>query len=161
MTRKYWEGNIFPQFLSSITECTLSGMLFIDIQSVLNDLAIKAISRFKFPKNSIEYGLDLELNSETDIPYGYFFTSDAIGQAEFNVIVSRMKQLWVEHQISQERLLMNPYFDKNISFHSPGNTIDKLIKLLKTFEKFADDIEYDYNRVNPEGSPTLGDINGE
>jgi hypothetical protein len=54
---------------------------------------------------------------------------------------------------------MNAYYDKDIRLHSPGNTIDKLIKMFTTFKKNADKEEYNYYRVNESGRPTWGDVN--
>lgn len=70
-----------------------------------------------------------------------------------------MKRYWVEFQISQERLFKNAYYDKDIRLHSPGNTLDKLDKLLKTFIGIALKAERDYSRVNPIGQSTWGDVN--
>lgn len=156
--RNYWEKVLFPQFLKTIDDCTLSELPFIDIQEQLNDLAIKSISSFKFPKISLEYKLDDTVNPDTGLPYGYYFVND-VTQREYNVIIARMKQHWVEYQISQERLFDNLYYDREIRIHSPGNTIDKLLKMMTTFKKIADDAEYNYGRVSSSGQPTLGEIN--
>jgi hypothetical protein len=72
-----------------------------------------------------------------------------------------MKQYWIEFQISQERLFANAYYDKEIRLHSPGNTIDKLIKMLVTFKAMADIAEYKYNRVTIAGESGIGEVNDE
>jgi hypothetical protein len=81
-----------------------------------------------------------------------------VKQKEINVILQRMKQYWIEFQISQERLFSNMYYDKDIRLHSPGNTLDKLIKMYTTFENAADKAEYAYYRVES-NRPTIGAIN--
>ena len=70
-----------------------------------------------------------------------------------------MKQYWVEFQISQERLFANAYYDKDVRLHSPGNMIDKLIKMFVTFKNAADFAEYNYGRISKIGDPTIGEIN--
>jgi len=158
----YWEDTLFPQFLSSIDSCTLSDFTTYEIQSELGRLAVRAVADFKFPQYSLAYTFDATINTDvTDIALGYNFTSDDVGQREFNVIVARMKQYWIEYQISQERLFQNVYYDKEIRLHSPGNTIDKLIKMLKTFEQLADSAEYNYGRVTLVGEAAMGEINDD
>lgn len=54
---------------------------------------------------------------------------------------------------------MNAYYDRDVRLHSPGNTIDKLIKMFTTFKDAADFAEYNYGRVSVVGEPALGEIN--
>ena len=164
----YWENSLFPQFLSSIDSCTLSDFTTYQIQSELDGLAIRAIQDFMFPQYSLEYDIvpydkdvSATINPLTGIGYGYFFVNDNVGQKEYNVILARMKQYWVEFQISQERLFANAYYDKEIRLHSPGNTIDKLLKMFTTFEKLADKAEYKYNRTTLTGNSGIGEINDD
>lgn len=159
MSRNYWEENLYPQFLQSVNSCTLSDFTNFEIQNQLGYLAIRAVNDFKFPKISLAYEFDEAINPNTEIAYGYYFIDSTVGQKEFNVILARMKQYWIEFQISQERLFANAYYDADIRLHSPGNTIDKLIKMFTTFRSVADKIEYDYGRVGNTGLPVLGDIN--
>lgn len=139
--------------------CTLSDFTNFEIQNQLNYLVIRAVNDFKFPKMSLEYALDEEINDMTGESKGYYFIDASVDQKEFNVILGRMKQYWIEFQISQERLFANAYFDKDIRLHSPGNTIDKLIKMYTTFKSSADRAEFDYGRVSERGEPSIGDIN--
>lgn len=159
----YWEDNIFPQFLQSIDSCTYGDYTDYQIQEQLNNLAVRAITDFKFPKVSLAYAWDTTVNTETGIPYGYYFTelTGNVAQREYNVIIARMKQYWIDFQMSQERLFYNAYYDKNISLHSPGNTLDKLTKMLSKFQSLADKAEYNYYRVNSTGTPAWGDINDD
>ena len=159
--RNYWENNLFPQFLQSIDDCTLLDLANFVIQTQLGYLIIRSINDFKFPKISLEYAFDEEVNPETGEPFGYYFISNQVGQKEFNVILGRMKQYWVEYQISQERLYSNIYYDRDIRLHSPGNTIDKLIKMFTTMKSKADKAEFDYGRISITGDPALGDVNDE
>lgn len=161
MSKNYWENDIFPQFLESLDSCTLSSFTNYEIQDQINLLTKRAIADFKFPKYSLAYEYDSEINPDTGVAYGYYFTEleGAITQKEYNVILAFMKRYWVEFQISQERLFKNAYYDKDIRLHSPGNTLDKLDKLLKTFIGIALKAERDYSRVNPIGQSTWGDVN--
>lgn len=124
-------------------------------------LVVRAINDFKFPKVSLKYDFDSTINNTTGEAYGYYFISNEVTQREFSVILARMKQYWIEFQISQERLFENSYYDKEIRLHSPGNTIDKLIKMFTTFKNAADNAEFDYGRVTKDGTPALGNINGD
>lgn len=153
----YWENVIFSQFLLSIDDCTLSEMGDYDIQFQLNNLTMRAIADFKFPQISLEYDFD-EITDKGETVRKYYF-ENKITQREVNVILTRMKQYWIEYQISQEELFNNLYFDKDIRTFSPGNTIDKLIKMLTTFRKAAERVELDYHRVAVDGTPGIGDIN--
>lgn len=155
----YWENHLFPQFLQSVDSCTLSDFTNFEIQNQLNYLVIRAVNDFKFPKTSLAYNFDENINEETEEAFGYYFIEDEVGQKEFNVILARMKQYWIEFQISQERLFANAYYDRDIRLHSPGNTIDKLIKMYTTFKTSADIAEFNYGRVSVTGEAVLGDIN--
>lgn len=114
---------------------------------------------FKFPKVSLAYAFDAAINPDTEEAFGNYFISDDVKQPEISVILARMKQYWIEFQISQERLFANAYYDKDIRLHSPGNTIDKLIKMFTTFRSAADIAEFNYGRVSETGEPSLGEIN--
>lgn len=136
----------------------MSSFTNFEIQNQLSFLVIRAVADFKFPNIGLEYAFDAEINPDTEEPYGYYFLNE-LTQKEHNVILARMKQYWVEFQISQERLFANAYFDKDVRLHSPGNMIDKLIKMFVTFKNAADFAEYNYGRVSKKGDPTIGDIN--
>jgi len=155
----YWENNLYPQFLQSVDSCTLSDLTSYEIQSELAGLAVRAVNDFKFPLYSLSYLNDALTNPDTGLAYGYYFVSDSVGQKEFNVILARMKQYWIEFQISQERMFANAYYDKDIRLHSPGNTIDKLIKMLTTFKAMDNKAECDYGRQTDVGDPSIGEIN--
>ena len=155
----YWEDNLYPQFLQTIDSCTLSEFTNFEIQNQLAYLVKRALVDFKFPKVSLNYEFNETLNDNTMESFGYYFVLDDVGQKEFNVILSRMKQYWIEFQISQERMFSNAYYDRDIRLHSPGNTLDKLIKMLVTFREMADRAEFNYGRVSENGEPVLGEIN--
>lgn len=92
MPKNYWENHLYPQFLQTIDSCTLSEFTNFEIQNQLAYLVQRALVDFKFPKVSLKYEFDSTDNDETMEAFGYYFISDEIGQKEFNVILSRMKQ---------------------------------------------------------------------
>lgn len=143
----------------SVDSCTLSNLTVFEIQDQLSYLAIRAINDFKFPKIDLAYAQDLTENPDTEEAYGYYFISNEVTQSELSVILARMKQYWIEFQISKERMFDNAYYDKDVRLHSPGNTIDKLIKMFTTFKDAADCAEYNYGRVSAGRLPAIGDIN--
>lgn len=145
--------------MQSVDSCTLPQYNNEQIQDQLGYLVIRAITDFKFPRVSLAYDFDATINPKTEVAYGYYFISDELTQKEYNVILARMKQYWIEFQISQERLFANAYYDKEVRLHSPGNTIDKLIKMFVTFKNTADIAEFNYGRVSELGESTLGEIN--
>ena len=159
MNNNYWENHLFPQFLQSVDSYTLSDFTNFEIQNQVNYLVIRALNDFKFPKVDLSFEFDETENDNTMEPFGYYFNSNEVGQAELSVILARMKQYWIEFQISQERLFANAYYDRDIRLHSPGNTMDKLIKMFTTFRETADRAEFNYGRISGEGTPALGDIN--
>ena len=158
MAKIYWETDLYPQFLQSIDSCTIAEYSNYEIQDQIGRLAKRSITDFKFPKVPLTYEFDGTTNNDTGIEFGYYFDEE-VTQKEINVIVARMKQYWVEFQLSQERIFQNSYYDKDIRLHSPGNTIHNLDKLFKTFKSLADRAEYNYYRVNSSGRPKWGDIN--
>ena len=147
--------------MQSIDDCTLLELTNFEIQNQLGYLAVRAINDFKFPKIELDYLFDNDINSETGEAYGYYFVNDEVGQKEFNVILARMKYYWIEFQISQERLFSNLYYDREIRLHSPGNTIDKLLKMSTTFKQRADKAEFNYGRISVIGDPALGEVNDD
>lgn len=88
----YWEDNLYPQFLQTIDSCTLSEFTNFEIQNQLAYLVKRALVDFKFPKVSLNYEFNETLNDNTMESFGYYFVLDDVGQKEFNVILSRMKQ---------------------------------------------------------------------
>lgn len=86
MNSLYWTDCIYPLFLSSLGSCTYANMEDLDLQNELDNLAIRAIATFKFPKVRLDYEYDNE--TVDDVPKGYHFLSDEVTYREINVIVS-------------------------------------------------------------------------
>jgi hypothetical protein len=81
-----------------------------------------------------------------------------VGYAEIEVILSWMKVLWIEYQLSKERNYENLYADKDVKAFSSGNLIASMVKALEAFTNAARKKEEFYYRSN-NGTPTIGDIN--
>ena len=68
-------------------------MTSYQIQSELETLTFRAVADFMFPQYSLAYEIvpydkdvPATINPLTGIGYGYFFTSEDVGQKEYNVI---------------------------------------------------------------------------
>lgn len=143
---------LYSQFLSSISSYTLAQLSDDEIQAELFNLARRAIATFKFPKIALDYHFDEE------VTYQYQFDND-ITQREINVLLSHMKVLWIEFQISKEERLQNQYYDNNVRTFSSANLIAQLNRMYENFKLAARQTEYDYSRVAADGKPRVGDIN--
>ena len=88
---KYWKYELFPQFLDSIRDCTFVAMEDVDIMATLNNITMSAINDFLFPKCSLDYLYDKTRDRIDSLDYGYYFTDEKIGSAEYHVILAYMK----------------------------------------------------------------------
>lgn len=146
----YWHSCLYPLFLSSLKSCTLINFTDEELQAELDHFTLRSIGKFKFPKISLEYG-----KSED----GYYFINN-LTQKEINVILAWMKVYWLEYQLSKEEIYQNTYADKDVKAFSSGNLIASIQKAYDSFVTSARKEEEDYGRVNKEGRPAIGDING-
>jgi hypothetical protein len=64
--KKYWSSCIYPLFLSTLGSCTYASFTDEELQAELDNLALRAIAKFKFPKVSLDYVYDEELEDETE-----------------------------------------------------------------------------------------------
>ena len=143
---------LYSQFLSSISSYSLAKLADDEIQAELFNFANRAIANFKFPKVELTYTLN-----ETD--YMYYFDNN-VSQRELNVIISHMKVAWIDYVISKEERFQSQYYDDNVKTFSMGNIVAQLNRLYETLLAKAKSDEYDYGRVNKEGKPRIGDLNG-
>ena len=132
---KSWNNFLFPLFLSTLSSCTLASYTDEELRDELNNFAIRAIARFRFPRIKMEYVFDEEGNGS--------FVND-ITMNELEVIVCWMKVLWLEYQLSKERNYENLYADKDVKAFSSGNLIASIVKALDTFTTQARKIEEFY-----------------
>ena len=146
---RQWNKLLFPLFLSTLSSCTLASYTDEELEQALNQLAVRAIARFRFPRTKLDYTID-------DSGRGSFVNELSI--AEIEVIVCWMKVLWLELQLSKERNYENLYADKDVKAFSSGNLIASIVKALDTFTAQARKTEEFYYRSN-NGVPTIGDVN--
>lgn len=144
-----WNECLFPLFLSTLSSCTFASYEDGDLEQALGQLAARAISIFRFPRVSLEY----IANESDEIEFVHDVT-----MAEIEVIVSWMKVMWVELQLSKERNYENLYADKDVKAFSSGNLISSITKALESFTSLARKKEEFYYRSN-QGIPTIGEVN--
>ena len=148
---RQWNEILFPLFLSTLSSCTLASYADEELRDELNNMAMRAISRFRFPRVKLDYTIDEDGN-------GSF--NNNITMSELEVIICWMKVLWLEYQLSKERNYENIYVDKDVKAFSSGNLIASIVKALDTFTTQARKIEEFYYRSN-NGTPTIGDVNAD
>ena len=146
-----WNNFLFPLFLSTLSSCTLASYTDQELRDELNNFAIRAIARFRFPRIKLDYEFDEEGN-------GSF--KNSVTMAEIEVILGWMKVLWLEYQLSKERNYENLYADKDVKAFSSGNLIASIVKAMDTFTTQARNIEEYYYRSD-EGIPTIRDVNSD
>ena len=146
---RQWSKYLFPLFLSTLSSCTLASYTDEELEQALNQFAVRAIARFRFPRVSLAYTIDND-------GQGSFINE--ITMSEMEVILCWMKVLWLEYQLSKERNYENLYADKDVKAFSSGNLIASIVKALDTFTAQARKIEEFYYRSN-NGAPTIGDVN--
>ena len=148
---RQWNNFLFPLFLSTLSSCTLASYTDEELRDELNNFAMRAIARFRFPRVSLEY----VIGENGD---GSFVNE--ITMNEIEVIVCWMKVLWLEYQLSKERNYENLYADKDVKAFSSGNLIASIVKALDTFTTQARKIEEFYYRSD-RGTPTIGGVNSD
>lgn len=146
-----WDKCLFPLFLSTLSSCTFASYTDDELNSELNNFAIRAIARFRFPRVSLQWETNSDgINS---------FISPEVGYREVDVIVAWMKVMWVEYQLSKERNYENLYADKDVKAFSSGNLIQSITKALSEMVTLARKVEEFYYRATNDGTPTIGEIN--
>ena len=160
MANKYWAESFYPLFLAGVNSCTYSSLADADLQENLDDLARKAIAKFKFPKVGLEFAYDDE--EQDGVPKGYYFiNADQITDKELLVVTEWMRVYWIEYQLGKERNYENIYADKDVKAFSGSQLISSLERAYSGAISFARKTEEDYYRVNKLGKPALGDVNAE
>lgn len=143
---------LYSQFLSSISSITLSSLTDEEVKAELFNLAQRAMVKFRYPKIALTYSFN------TDEQMYYF--DNNVTQKELNIILAHMLVEWISFQISNEEKFKNQYYDKNVSTFSMGNLLAQLNRMYENFSKKAKDEEYNYYRVDIDGTPRIGKING-
>lgn len=156
---KYWKYVLFPRFLDDIRDCTYTNMEDEDLTAVLNNIVKAAIQEFTFCKYSLAYEEDTQYDALDNTAYGYYFTDDNIGEAEYYVLLTIMKVYWVKTQITWDANFKNPFYDKDIKGFSPANMLTAMRGLLQQFKDDSAKAKFDYNRKTKDGKVAWGQIN--
>lgn len=158
---KYWKYVLFPTFLDAIRDCTYVEMEDVDLTTTLTNITKSAIEDFHFPKCSLAYAEDTSRDPIDGEAYGYYFTDENIGEAEYKILIAYMKVYWVEAQITWDNNFKNPYYDKDIKGYSPANMLKAMQSMLELFITRAKNASYDYGRIDKNGFVAWGQINGK
>lgn len=169
---QYWDDVLYPPFRATIRGEYYGVITQEDIDEECFNLAMRAIAAFKFPKISTEYKTfyavrnynneieEVDINECPDaIMHGYFVND--LTYAELEVLIAWMKVYWCEHQISNADNFDEIYTDANIKTYSRANAVDKNMKLMAEYRKYAQELETRYSRMNDSRQPSMGDINTE
>lgn len=167
---QYWDDVLYPPFRATIRGEYYGIITQEDIDEECFNLAMRAISAFKFPKISTEYKTfyamrnadneleEVDLKDHPDaIKHGYFIND--LSYAEIEVLIAWMKVYWCENQISNADNFDDMYTDANIKTYSRANAVDKNMKLMAEYRTYAQELETRYSRVNETRKPSMGDIN--
>lgn len=164
-------------FLDSVKDCNYINLDDANLTEVLNGIAQLSIEDFLFPKIKLTYTYDGDDDTDdiateaiigvppaldvpaTYSPLGYCFDKE-IGIAELKVIIAFMKKYWVSYQITYSKNFENPFFDKEIKMYSPANLLKVMSDTLVIFTRAAEQARFDYGRVDKDGKPVWGSING-
>lgn len=147
---KHWHECLFPLFLSTISSCTYASFTDEELMQELDNLAVRAIARFRFPR------VDLAFEKDDN---GYYFINDVTFR-EIDIIICWMKVLWIEYQLSKEQNYQNLYADKDVKAFSSGNLIASIEKAFNTMMMHARKAEEFYYR-SKDNKPTLGELNDD
>ena len=167
-----WDKILYPSFRATIRGEYYGNITQDDLDEECYHLACRAISTFKFPKTSLDYEtfyairtdentleeVDLEDYPEA-IKHGVFVND--LTYAEIEVLIAWMKVYWCEYQLSNADNFEDVYTDVNIKTYSRANVVDKNLKLLAEYRKYARDLETRYGRVSAKRTPALGEVNDE
>lgn len=72
-----------------------------------------------------------------------------------------MKVYWCENLISNADNFEDIYTDANIKTYSRANAVDKNMKLMAEYRKYAQELETRYSRMDAERKPSIGSINSD
>lgn len=166
-----WDDVLYPMFRATIRGEYYGVITREDIDEECFNLAVRAVNTFKFPKIPTDYitfyamrtsnneleEVDLEDYPDA-IPHAYF--KNDLTSAELDILIAWMKVYWCENQISNADNFEDIYTDTNIKTYSRANAVDKNMKLMAEFRKYAQELETRYSRVR-NYTPTIGGINND
>ena len=147
-------SDIHMQILYTMKSNTMAEMSDEQLSGYLNAMLIRAIGDFRFPQVPLTY---TKVEATLGEPVDYQFTNE-ITQREINVLLALVKKNWIEHQLDNESLFQETYYDGDVKVFSKGNLINVLNQRLDAAKKEMKTVQYNYSRVRPDGSPSVGAI---
>lgn len=174
MNAQLWDDVLYPVFWATIRGEYYGIVTRDNMDEECFYIAKRAVHAFKFPKistsytvfnairlddNTLEEITDDDERIESAIPHAYF--NNTLTDAEIDVIIAWMKVYWCEHLLSSADNFEEIYTDVNIKTFSRANAVDKNLKLLDTYRKYAREMENRYSRTTVEQKPSVGNINSD
>lgn len=164
-----WDDVLYPPFRN-----TIRGEYYGIVSQDLIDeecfgIAQRAVSAFKFPRISTEYktyyavrsddgALEIASPDEDNAVQHAYFVNE-LSYDELEVIIAWMKFYWAENQVSNSDNFDEMYTDANIKTFSRANAVDKSMKLMVEYRKYARDLENRYSRTTEERKSSMRDLN--
>jgi len=127
---------VYSAFLSKILDDEWDNWLEEEIEDDLNKLLMDAVSRFKFPRISLEYTEE-----------GFVET---LGNEEIQILATYMKCAWLDRNILTWENVKPLYIERDFS---QANLIQKFKDLLEVERKNAEKLEANYYRTSEKKQP--------
>lgn len=153
--------DVYNQFLTYAHSCTFADLSEEELLHELKKFLERAIAEFRFPHCSLDYTCVVsEPTEDNPQPEPVFvFTDEDFGQREINVLVAYMKKYYLEWLLSREQNFQQLYYDTDTRTYSQGNLVQQLNTAYKTAIKEANDVNYDYSRMDSTRRPQIGKVN--
>lgn len=146
-------SEIHRQVLNTLKSNTLAAMEDYDIELMLNDMIIRAVANFRYPKIALSYSEILDDNETVELTF-----DNTLTQKEINVILALVKVAWLEQQLDNETNFENVFYDRDVKVHSRGNLVKSIQERYAFAKEEANSVQYNYYRVSAAGAPAVKDI---
>lgn len=146
-------SEIHRQVLNTLKSSTIAAMEDYDIELMLNDMIIRAVANFRYPKVNLTYHEVVDYNDTVEYEF-----ENTLTQREINVILALVKVAWLEQQLDNENNFETVYYDKDVRVHSRGNLIKSIQERHDAAKLEAKTAQYNYYRVAEDGAPAVRDI---
>ena len=143
-------SKVYNQFLTFISSCSFADLTDEELTKELENFLLRALADFRFPQCDLEYEA---------IENDYVFTDEKFGQREVNVILAYMNKYFLQWILSREKNFEQQYYDADTKTHSLGNLVQQMNNAYKIAIKEANDINYDYARMDRKRKPRIGSVN--
>ena len=145
--------DLYSQVLGTLRSNSFAEMSDDQLTNYFDDLAIRAIADFRFPKISLSYSI-------TTDAYGndvYSFEND-ITQYEINVLIVLMKKFWIEMQMDDENHYAVLYYDRDVKTSAGASMVNSMNKRYDTAKQEAKTAQYNYSRIDSKGNIGVGSV---